>query len=124
MSKLIIISLLFLPLLASAQYQPEVLWWNTYCDGDASSGNCVKETDDGGFILAGIDNPIGTPYNDAMLTKTDSFGNEIWSHTYGYGGTERFYSVAQTDDGGYALTGNTESYGSGGKDIYVVRTDS
>jgi len=36
---------------------------------------------------------------------------------------DRSYSMAQTRDGGYILTGYTKSFGSGGKDIYLTKTN-
>src|SRR5437762_922059 len=34
------------------------------------------------------------------------------------------YSIVQTNDGGYAVCGQTNSYGYGGNDVYVVKLDS
>ncbi len=48
----------------------------------------------------------------------------IFEKTYGGSGNDRAYSLKKTSDNGYILTGYTYSYGAGGKDIYVVKTDS
>ncbi len=38
-------------------------------------------------------------------------------------GDDKSYSMAQTKDGGYILTGYTKSFGSGGEDIYLTKTN-
>jgi hypothetical protein len=47
-----------------------------------------------------------------------------WIQTYGGTSEERGFSVVETSDGGYALAGSTISFGAGGIDVYLVRTDS
>jgi len=37
---------------------------------------------------------------------------------------EAALSLIQTSDGGYAITGGTESFGAGGEDVYVVKLDA
>jgi hypothetical protein len=47
-----------------------------------------------------------------------------WIQSYGDTGHERAYSVVETSDGGYALGGSTSSFGAGGSDFWLIRTDA
>ncbi|HKZ93180.1 MAG TPA: hypothetical protein VJ249_01185 [Candidatus Bathyarchaeia archaeon] len=51
-------------------------------------------------------------------------GSLAWSKTYGGTSNDYALSVVQTSDGGYAMAGNTNSYGAGGGDFWLVKTDS
>ena len=50
--------------------------------------------------------------------------DSLWSRTFGGRGTEYCYSIIQTADRGYTLAGFTESFGAGGRDMWLVRTDA
>jgi hypothetical protein len=102
------------------------LWNKTYGDATAfdSVFSSVVQTSDGGYILAGATNSFGFGGYDFWLVKTDSAGNQLWSKTYGGTGNEEASSLVQTTDGGYAITGYTESYGAGNSDFWLVKTDS
>ena len=47
-----------------------------------------------------------------------------WIKTYGGSGEDQAYSVQQTNDGGYIIAGFTSSFGTGGFDFWVVKTDA
>jgi hypothetical protein len=50
-------------------------------------------------------------------------GAVLWENTYGGELDDTMHSVVQTHDGGYALAGQTRSFGIGGWDFWLVRTD-
>lgn len=84
--------------------------------GGHDRANCVQQTYDGGYILAGM-----THYNDqdAWLIKTDAYGNMLWDEFFGDVGYEEAESVRETVDGGYILAGRTNS-DPGGFNLYLV----
>jgi parallel beta-helix repeat protein len=47
-----------------------------------------------------------------------------WNKTFGGSGYDWGHDVVETDDGGYAIVGSTNSYGAGGSDFWLVKTDS
>ncbi|TKJ40493.1 hypothetical protein CEE37_09270, partial [candidate division LCP-89 bacterium B3_LCP] len=62
----------------------------------------------------------------SLLTATTSAQppDTLWTATFGGGNQDACLSVQQTTDDGYILGGRTESFGAGGSDMYLVKTDS
>ena len=82
----------------------------------------VRETDDGNYIIIGSTESFGSGKADVWLIKTNDEGNALWNKTYGGKGNDHGYCVEQTDDG-YVMVGSTESFGSGGSDGWIIKTD-
>ncbi|MBN1561038.1 hypothetical protein JW998_12365, partial [candidate division KSB1 bacterium] len=86
----------------------------------------VQVTADGGYILAGCTYSYGqgTPAeNNAYLVKTDANGDILWTKTYGGLEQDEAFAVQQTADNGYIISCYSYSYGAGGSDIYLIKTD-
>jgi hypothetical protein len=101
-----------------------VQWAKTYGGTNHDSAYSVQQTSDGGYIVAGLTRSFGAVGDDIFLIKTDAKGNIQWAKTYGGKGSERASSVRQTADGGYILAGTTISFGAGGADIFLIKTDA
>lgn len=102
----------------------DTLWTNIYGGDKTESGFTLEGASDGGFVIAGRTLSFGAGHDDIYLIKIDSLGNLIWEKTYGGSAWDVAYSIRKLPDGGYIIAGYTTSYGVGGQDVYVVRTDS
>ena len=100
------------------------LWACTYGGALGEHGKCVRQTTDGGYIVAGMTQSFGAGSDDFYLLKTDSSGDTLWTHTYGGSDADIGFSVQQTSDGGYIITGYTYSFGAGRNDVYLLKTDA
>ena len=117
---IVLLSATCLASIASAQTS----WWRIYGGSIADQGRSVQQTADGGFVVAGLTYSYGAGSDDIYLIKTNASGDTLWTRTYGGTGSDEGYSVQQTADGGYIVAGMTTSFGAGGGDVYLVKTNA
>ena len=102
------------------------LWTKTFGGTNLDLGHSVQQTTDGGYVIAGATASFGNAW-DVYLIKTDGNGDSLWTKTLGDTSSDFAYSVQQTNDGGYIITGATviptDSYGNGISDVYLIKTD-
>ncbi len=99
-------------------------WNKTYGDDDNDIAKSVVLTSDGGYAITGRTNSFGAGGYDFWLVKTNSTGHEQWNKTYGGPNLDYADSVLQTVNRGYTIAGHTKSFGVGGEDIWLVKTDA
>jgi len=99
-------------------------WWKTYGDSLSDIGNAVLQTAEGGYVIGGSTASFGAGVTDVYLVKTNATGEEVWAEVWGDSMPDGGNSVCQIADSGYVVAGYTGSYGAGGHDVWLIRTDA
>ena len=95
-------------------------WQRTYGGLDHDSLSSIQKTSEGGYVLSGDTRSFG-PSVDILVLKLTSAGDIEWQQAYGGNGDDSACSIQQTADGGYILAGMTQSFGAGGRDIWIIK---
>ena len=99
-------------------------WSKTWGGASTDYGQSLVQTSDGGYAITGYTVSYGAGGADVFLAKYDASGNLSWNKTWGGTSADYGCSLVQTSDGGYAITGQTTSYGAGSYDMFLVKYDS
>jgi hypothetical protein len=117
-----------------------IQWQNTIGGNGLDYLRDLNQTSDNGFIIGGFSssNISGDKTEDTLggqadfwVVKTDSVGNVVWDNTIGGNGWEYFGNVIQTSDGGYMISGRSDSDSSsdksensmGNTDYWIIKLD-
>ncbi len=101
----------------------EILWWHVYEKGSLDLAYDVKQAAVGGYILTGYSKQNVGADKNAFLIKTYSNGEEHWKKHFGGVNHDGGFAVSEAANLGYVVAGFTNSYGQGGSDGYLFRTD-
>jgi len=105
----------------------DTTWSTIYGGSNYDRLYSIKQTSDGGYIAAGgIDMPYdGRQQPDICLMKLDSLGVISWTRTYGDPYCDdAAYSVIETENHEYVLTGRSYSDSLGEFNTFLLKTDS
>ncbi|MFT6501048.1 MAG: hypothetical protein ACJASQ_001158 [Crocinitomicaceae bacterium] len=113
-----------------------LIWEKSFGGSNWDAAQSIQQTDDGGYIVAGesesIDGDVTGNHGDMdfWIMKLDSIGNLTWEKSLGGSSWDSAESIQQTEDGGFIVTGSSESndgdltLNQGGKDYWVVKLDT
>ncbi len=98
-------------------------WIRTFEGPNYGTFSDIVLTGDGRILAVGATNYLHfPPYSgDALLMKLTLEGDVLWERTWGGDGYEHAWSVAPAGDGGYYVFGETDSYGAGGRDLFLLK---
>jgi len=95
-------------------------------DGGSGTEYChaVEVTPDSGFVMVGSTRSFGSGNDDVYVVRTDSYGDTVWTWTYGGVQNDWANDVKITPEGDYIIVGGTESSGAGNADALVIKLQS
>jgi hypothetical protein len=102
---------------------PDTMWVRTYGGTNNDIGYSICVCSDGGYLAAGYTSSLGSGPQSAYIVRIDQSGDTIWTRAYGGSSWDGAHYVYATADTCYLIAGYTESYGSGGKDMYLLKLD-
>jgi hypothetical protein len=117
---LLITGLVLIP--ASGTTELFKAWEGTYGGSLGETGASVRQTDDGGFVVAGSSNSFGRGDFDVALFSIGPTGLLLWEQNLGTSADEFGTDIQVTPDGGFIITGWCWSPATS-TDVYLVRTD-
>jgi hypothetical protein len=124
MKVIVLISLIIVPGIIARAQAPDTLWTRTCVGFFNDYGNSVDITFEGDYIVAGETFSLESGSYDIYIIKINAFGDTLWSRTYGGINSEYGHSIIQTSDSGFAVVGETRSFGAGSYDIYFLKTNA
>lgn len=111
-------------------------WQKSFGGSGFDKINCIEQTSDGGYIVAGYSNSNDGDvtgnhgHYDYWVVKITDGGNIEWQKSFGGSDNEKAYSIKQTPDGGYAVFGFAASIDGdvtgnhGLSDYWLVKLDA
>ena len=88
--------------------------------GTSDVAHAVRQTQDGGYVLAG--SSTGPSGSNIRLLRTGPDGATLWSRNLGGTTGTVAYDVVETPGGGFAVAGNADS--DSGGDALLIKTDA
>lgn len=98
------------------------LWTKTYGGTNSDQSFSVQQTPDGGYIIAGSAEVLGTN-DDSYLIKTNSTGDTLWTKRFTGSYFDQIGEIQLTNDGGFVCVGNKTIGGGSDSQVSLIKTD-
>jgi len=102
----------------------DTLWTKIYGDESSEHSSFVMETSDNGLLIVGDKTNNSTNDKNVYLVKTNSDGDTIWTKQYGGIDSDEGKAAIELAGGEFIIVGTTQSFGAGGSDVYLIKTNS
>lgn len=98
-------------------------WTRTFAGPDYGAFFDATLAPDGSILAVGATNHLHLPpySGDALFMNLTQGGDVLWEHTWGGDGYEQAMAVESDQDGGFLILGETDSYGNGDRDFFLLR---
>ena len=110
--------------LVKANVNGDTLWTKKYGGQLNDEVTSMRQTSDGSLILCGYTERYVHDSIDMYVVKVNPNGDTLWTKHYGGPLEEVARSIRETSDGGYILTGNSQSFGIANDNMYVVKLNA
>ncbi len=100
-----------------------LMWTKTYGGSSDDLSESIHQTFDGGYLFIGESASFSFGNFDVYLIKTNSGGDTLWTKTINGLQNNEGYSLIQTSDSGFAITGTYFNWNIH-NDVFLVKTDA
>lgn len=97
-------------------------WHKTYGGHLRDTFASVRQTEDGGFIVAGTTSSYGKGSTDVWLMKVNQTGGQVWMRTYGLASSDSGTTALELPDGSYVITGAINRQLGTAADAFLLQT--
>jgi len=100
----------------------KTIWRKMLGGKNTDEASAITRSSDGNILVTGTSRSFSKSRDrDIYVAKISLNGKGIWQNTFGGNRAEYGRAIAGTDDGGAIIVGETESFGNGYKDIFIVK---
>lgn len=98
----------------------DIVFEKTYGGSLEEKGAKILATKDGNFLLIGSTKSTGNGQKDIHVMKVNEQGDLLWEKVFGGALDDVANSIIETNNAEFCIIGNTQSFGRGSRDMYVV----
>jgi len=100
----------------------DTLWTKSYGAEYDDKAYAIEQFEDG-FVMTGFTNNFGVTERDVLIIKTDFNGDTVWTKKIGGSYNDWGFGMDKTTDNGLIIAGQTDIYGDGNHDVWLIRLD-